>query len=52
MEELMFKFATLPAATSVKEKNAQELQLLVDALVEKSNELGLTMNITFNTKEK
>lgn len=52
MKELLHKMKSLPIATSVQEQNAQELQLLVDALVEKSNELGLTMNITFKTKEK
>ena len=50
MKELIHKIATLPTATSVQEKNAQELQLLVDALARKSNELGLTMNLTFNSK--
>jgi hypothetical protein len=52
MEELMFKFATLPTATSVRERNAQELQLLVDALIQKADELGYAISITFNTKEK
>ena len=52
MKELLRKIKSLPTATSVQEQNAQELQLLVDALVQKSNELGLTMNITFNNKEK
>ena len=51
MKELIYKMKSLPTVTSVQEQNAQELQLLVDALVEKSNELGLTMNITFNNKK-
>jgi hypothetical protein len=50
MKELLHKMKSLPTATSVQEKNAQELQLLIDALVQKSNELGLTMNLTFNNK--
>lgn len=52
MKDLIHKMKGLTTATSIQEKNAQELQLLVDALVQKSNELGLTVNITFNAKEK
>lgn len=39
-------------STSVREKNAQELQLIVDALIQKADELGYVISITFNTKEK
>ena len=52
MKELLYIYNTRPTATSVQERNAQELQLLVDALVRKSDELGLDVNITFKTKEK
>jgi len=52
MKELLHKMKSLPTPTSVQERDAQELQLLVDALVQKSNELGFTMNITFDNKKK
>lgn len=50
MKQLISKWKSLPTSTSVHEMNTQELQLLVDALARKSNELGLTMNLTFNSK--
>lgn len=50
MKELIHKIATLPTATSVQEKNAQELQLLVDALIQKAGELGYAISITLNSK--
>ena len=52
MKELKNKIRTMPTATSIQEKNAQELQLLVDALIQKADELGYDVNLTFNTKEK
>ena len=52
MKELLFIYNTRPTATSVQERNAQELQLLLDALVNKADELGFTVNLKFNTKEK
>jgi uncharacterized protein YkvS len=52
MKELLRKIKSLPTATTAEGQGVQELQLLVDALVEKSNELGLNVDITFMTKWK
>ena len=52
MKELLFIYNTRPTATSVQERNAQELQLLVDALIQKADELGYDVNLTFKTKQK
>ena len=52
MKVFFHKTKSLPTATSVQERIEQELQLLVDALVEKASALGFTVNITFNKKDK
>jgi hypothetical protein len=50
MKELLHIYNTRPTATSIQEKNAQELELLVDALAKKVDELGYVL--TFNLKNK
>lgn len=52
MKYLLHKIRMTPALTSVKDNDLQELQLLLDALVEKADELGFTVNLQFNPKEK
>ena len=52
MKIFFHKTTSLQTATTIQEKNKWELQLLVDAIVQKADALGFTVNITFNTKEK
>jgi len=52
MKVFFHKTKSLPTATSVQERTEQELQLLIDAIVQKADAIALTVNITFNTKEK
>jgi len=52
MKIFFHKTKSLPTATTIQEKNKWELQLLMDAIVQKADAIVLTVNITFNTKEK
>lgn len=52
MKYLLHKIRITSALTSVQEQDLQELQILLDALVDKADELGFTVNLHFNKKEK